>query len=365
MYAGQTNILGGAGNDRFTVMSTTSGLHPESTRRVDFIAGPLNVQGQGGSNTIRVVDSGDDNPNTGTYRGATVSGLDMPPGGAITFASADVVEIRLGANDDVFYVPETSASVTARLMMGGGFDTVYIGTVAGAEGSGNLDAIQGDIRIEGQGPEADDSLFFNDQSNTLPKSFTVTNDPRVEDLLLQDGRTWHVDETTVSRGGGAVRYRTMESVVINAGLGGDVISIEATHREQAISGKNSTFSVNSGAGHDSIIVGSTLGGMTPFAIDVSDAPSPGSGIPLLVNGQAGIDSVEFNDGSSTVDTALAFAERKFDILLPGSGTLRIEDILELDLLVQRLGAGGGCAFELSLERLPCCCEGRADQFAAG
>ena len=149
---GTTYVHGGAGDDTITVGTTPTGLHPNSLRRVDFVAGTLHINGDDGSDTIVVDDSGDDNANVGTYTGNAVTGLDMA--GSIVFDSPDNITIQLGAQADTFYVPATNAGLTTTLKTGGGFDKVYIGTVAGQESEGMLSGIQGVFNIDGEGPEA-------------------------------------------------------------------------------------------------------------------------------------------------------------------------------------------------------------------
>ena len=66
---GTTRIHGNDGEDAITVGSTATGLHPNSLRRVDFVAGPLILYGDDGLDSLIVDDSGDDNPNVGMYQG--------------------------------------------------------------------------------------------------------------------------------------------------------------------------------------------------------------------------------------------------------------------------------------------------------
>ncbi|MCR9293672.1 MAG: dockerin type I domain-containing protein [bacterium] len=170
-----TNVRAGDGDDTLTVGSSRTGLNPDSTRRVDFVFGSLNLHGDGGSNTIIVDDSGEDDANTGTYDGNSVLGLDMPATGSINLNSAVTVQVKLGAQNDTFYVPTTNNAVVTTLQTGGGFDTVYVGTTKGNEAAGDLSRIHGDFVIEGQGPRAQDLVYFNDQSSTGNHTFRVSN----------------------------------------------------------------------------------------------------------------------------------------------------------------------------------------------
>ena len=320
---GTTTVHGGAGEDKLTVGSTPFGLHPASLRRVDFVAGELHLNGGDDIDTIVVDDSGDDNQNTGAYAGDRVTGLDMVPTGAIIFDAPDDITIQLGAQADTFYVPQTTAGLTTRLMTGGGFDRVYVGTTQGHEDEGTLDGIQGEFRIDGEGPEAKDALYFNDQSNTSSQSFVVSNALDAE-FTLGDGRPWRFDTTTVERSGmHAVYYRRMETVVLNAGEENDIVNLHATHREQSPDGgKNSSFTVNGGGGDDTINLGAIVPGgfsLASFAMHTGAAlPTPADvrGIPVMVNGGDGSDTVHFRDSASTADTDLAFAEMTFADIFP-------------------------------------------------
>jgi hypothetical protein len=202
---GSSYVHGGLGDDTITVGSTPTGLYPSSLRRVDFVAGPLLVDGEDGPDTIIVEDSGDDNANTGTYEGATVTGLDMS--GSVTFASADHIEIRLGAQADTFYVAATTEGLTTTLNTGGGFDKVYLGTHEGSEYSGSLDGFQGSLIIEAEGPETGDTIYFNDMDNTADQTYVFSNEVTDKRKLLNK-EDWPIDTTTVSRTGTAnILYR--------------------------------------------------------------------------------------------------------------------------------------------------------------
>jgi hypothetical protein len=321
---GQTSIFGGDGDDMLSVGSTVTGLQPNDTHQVDFVYGSLLLDGEGGdNNTLIVDDSGDDKDNVGRYEGTTVYGLGMPQG-SVSFANAAHVEILLGVGKDAFYVPATSAEIALTLNTGGGVDSVYVGTVAGMEDTGSLDAIQGDIMIEGQGPDTGDRLYLNDQANSNPMQSYRFHNEITGERGLTDGAMWPVDTTNFSRSGTAnVLYRSMEIVVLNAGTGDDFINVESTHREQdVLGGKGSSLSINAGGGNDTINIGERVDGvytLDSFAIDLV-TPSYGSikGIPVLVNGQGGVDSVHFLDSASSANTNLAFAQRDFAELFPAS-----------------------------------------------
>src|SRR3990172_4575239 len=298
--------------DTITVGSTETGLHPDSLRRVDFIAGELHLNGGADLDTILVDDSGDDNANIGAYVGDAVTGLDMA--GTVIFDAPDNLSIQLGAQDDTFYVPATNADLITTLNSGGGFDRVYIGTIAGSESQGSLNAIQGAFFIDGDGPEARDELYLNDQSDMAGQTFGISNE--LEPIVkLEDGRLWRFDTTTVERSNMAnIFYRRIETVVVNAGQADDTINLRGTHREQdTLGGKNSTFTINAGSGDDTINLGDPVNGgysLAGFGIETGLPTADGiRGIPVMINGQDGYDAVQFSDSASTVDTDMAFAKK--------------------------------------------------------
>ncbi|MCK7519064.1 MAG: hypothetical protein MZV64_15735 [Ignavibacteriales bacterium] len=196
------------------------------------------------------------------HLGDRVIGLDMAATGAIIFDTPDDITIQLGAQADTFYVPATTAGLTTKLRMGGGFDKVYVGTVEGAEQGRHADNIQGEFIIDGEGPESQDELFLNDQSNEVGQTFTVSNELKHPAAIDDGTRPGKLDTTTVERSGmHSITYRRMETVALNAGTADDLINLEGTHREQsAIGGLSSTFTVNAGLGDDTVHLGAPVAG---------------------------------------------------------------------------------------------------------
>jgi hypothetical protein len=117
------------------------------------------------------------------------------------------------------------------------------------------------LYLDAEGAEANDEIYFNDQSDASGQTYAISNE--LEPLVtLPDGTPWHFDTTTVERSGMAnVYYRRFETVVLNAGEGDDTVNLQGTHREQDPNGgNNSTFTVNGGAGNDTINVGQPVSG---------------------------------------------------------------------------------------------------------
>ena len=124
---GATTILAGAGADDVTVSNNTD--------LVDDIGGLLEIQGEGGADTLKVDDSGDNagtakltlfghgSGNTGTLTPTQITGLDM--GGSITYGSVEFLDILLGTGDDHFTIVDTHAETTT-LDAGSGDDIIDV-----------------------------------------------------------------------------------------------------------------------------------------------------------------------------------------------------------------------------------------------
>ena len=194
-FGGTTSVAGGT-DTTITVGSSLTGLHAETLNRLAFIDGAVSLQAK----NIVLDDSGNDQNTTATLDGDQVDGL-MP--GTVTLA-ADSITTKLGANDDTFHIPATATAQTFRLEAGGGYDTVYLGTGAGAEGGGTLDGLEGDLWIDGGSVlKGLDTLFLNDQDTLSPQIYTVTND---YDWTVATNDAYTTDTTTITRGGDVMTF---------------------------------------------------------------------------------------------------------------------------------------------------------------
>jgi hypothetical protein len=321
---GITHVLGGAGNDTLAVSSTGSGLHPDNAGRVDHVLGRLVLDGQQGNDTIVLDDTGSFASKTGTLQGHTASGLGMP--GQVEFIAPENLQILLGQGADQLFVAAIDAGLTVQLDTGTGQDTVTVGRTAGHSRGGTLAGIQGLLRLNGNGPEAEDLLVLDDSATRTGQSWRITNAPAAMDTVV-DGTALNFDITTVERSGlaaGAIQYQRMETVVLDAGAGNDTIDLQGTQRETAGDGKNATFAVNGGAGDDTITIGTPVaGGGYSLAHFLIDLPSTAQdqrhgGIPVMVNGQDGYDTLRFLDTSSTAATNLLFVNRQFQDIFPAT-----------------------------------------------
>jgi len=118
-FGGATSIDGGT-NTTITLASSTSGLHPSTPRRVAFLDGRVSLS----ASQIVMDDSGNDQSTLGAFAANQVTGLGMP--GSVTLIGTPSTTVKLGANDDVFYLPTTANGQSVRLEAGGGYDTVYV-----------------------------------------------------------------------------------------------------------------------------------------------------------------------------------------------------------------------------------------------
>jgi hypothetical protein len=318
-FGGRTTVEGGT-KTTVTVGSTPDGLHPAQVRRVSFIAGDLNISAA----NIVLDDFGNDRPTVGTLDSDGVTGLGMQ--GAIQFVGTPSVTIKLGANDDTFYVPGTASGQTVLLESGGGFDTTYIGTRSDSESTGSLAGMLGTLQIDGGSVLSGlNTLFLNDQSTTTPQSFIVEND---YDWTKPGNSANSRDTTTITRSGvPIVQFTQQEIVALNGGSGGNTIDVLQTHREQSTDrSASSTFTINAGAGSDVITLGKTIRStgtrsMESFQQEIGapsfngETPSP-RGIPVLINGQGGTDVVNVDDSASTRSSKLGLTQKTFRELFP-------------------------------------------------
>src|SRR5262249_46395061 len=171
----------------------------------------------------------------------------------------EVVRLNTSTGDDTVQVLSTSAAATTVLSLksGGGKDRAIVG------GAGSLDGIRGLLNIGGRkisdGPP-DDTLVVNDSADLDANSYRLTGN-----FGGQPGDTY----TQVWRNGTMLlNAGNMRSHAFYAGAKGDVIRAEDVLIPTA---------VNAGAGHDRVQM----------------LLSHGTFAPLWVNGQAGIDTLDY------------------------------------------------------------------------
>jgi Ca2+-binding RTX toxin-like protein len=292
-------VHAGDGDDTIRVESTAYGLNPASMRRVDFIAGPVYLDGEDGNDFVILNDMGDDIVNSGTFENGAVTGLGIT--GSVRFTdTSEQLEVDLGAQNDSFYVRTTPSWLTTRIKMGEGFDTTYVGS-----GSNSLDDILGPLYIEGELPYADDVLFVNDYGDSSDNTYTISSE-NIGVIEVPDPNNpiqtieLPVNETTIQRTGAAViKYQTVEKVSLNTGAGDDTVNLLSTHLElDPLEGNNSVFVINGGDGDDE------------FYLDNNQSMED-IDIRVIVDGAGGSNSVFFDHSASTEANTLAFIGKTF------------------------------------------------------
>ncbi len=235
--AAVTTVNGGPGNDTINVGS----LAPAVGGTVNAIAGALFVNGQGGTDTVNVDDTGDPDDNTGLLTSTTLTGLGMGPAG-LTYGTVEFLNLNLGSGHDTLNVRSTHANTDTTVNAGPGNDTINVGSLAPAVG-GNVNAIAGALIVNGQG--GSDTLNVDDTA----------------DVLANVGQLTATTITGLGMGDG-ITYGTLEFLNVNLGAGGDTFVIVSTHAGET--------NVRANGGADTVYVGSIAGLTHIYGGDGSD-----------------------------------------------------------------------------------------------
>ena len=345
---GTTHLYTGAGNDSVVVGATLFGLHPSDLRTADFVNGVLIIDGQDGNDTVQIDDSGDSAPNTGSYSGGTLSGLDMT--GSINYMAVENLEIDLGAQNDTFYVKGVPLNQNTTLNMGGGFDTVFLGDGSSSDTSHNLDGFLGTLILSSGDPSAGDNLYIHDQGTTAGKTYTIDR-AYYRTVALQGGGTLDEYKTTITRGGHAVViFDTTETVVLRTTSGNDVINLYAPQREEDPGGGHgSTFTIMAGDGNDILNLGKFIdgSGTTLGLIDILVMVDMGNGNDA-VNFTQNLNVQEGANGVLTLDAttgySLAFIRRTFAQAFPSDTTAWLNLFRNINIFNQSASALAASVF---------------------
>jgi hypothetical protein len=286
-FTSSTTINTGTGSDVIDVEATTRPLIIQEQgssndvvhisqvgHTLSNIQGTVTVNGNSGTDTLNVNDQ---NGPAGALTYAMASNAVSRGGAAaINYTAINVVVVNGSNGPDTYNITGTESFFSTTVNGGGGGNTVNVFATSGAlavnSGSGNdvinvgsggggstINNIQGNVTVNGQAGL--NSLFINDQGN-----------PPVP------GRVYTITSTAVSRTGppvavGTITYSNIQTLVVN-GSSNYVVQSTPT---------GTTTTLNCGPGDDTIAIGNagnTLDGIQGL---------------LTVNGQAGNNSLTFND----------------------------------------------------------------------
>ena len=284
----QTMLQTGDGDDTVNASSDA----PLNLGTVNTVAGPLTVDGQGGSDTLFVSDLGDALANSGRLTSSLLTGLGTA---GITYAGIELLNIQLGAGDDRFDVLSTNASTVTTTRAGPGHDTVNVSSDAPAN-LGTVAGIAGHLIVDGEG--GSNTLNVSDAGNTGPSVGTLTS----------------TDLTGLGTAG--ITYAGLETLNLQLGSGSDVFSVQSTFG-------GALTTLLTGSGDDTVNVSSDA------------ATVAGIAGHLIVDGQGGSDTMNLSDAGNPAGNAGTLTSTD----LIGLGTAGIT-YAGLKFLTVQLGSGG-------------------------
>nr|MCU0981157.1 hypothetical protein [Pirellulaceae bacterium] len=120
-------------------------------------------------------------------------------------------------------------------------------------------------------------------------------------------RTYEVTSTTVGWGGGTqVTYATVESLVLDAGSGGDIVNVRSSAAATPIT-------INADGGDDNVNVGSLGNSLDSILGTVGVSGGAGATDALVINDQGDTDSNSYTITNTTVNRGGA-AQVSYDTL---------------------------------------------------
>jgi hypothetical protein len=266
-----TTLESGSSDDTINVLRTTGKLTVDTETadfgdhvvvgqagRIQGIQGALNITASDrfGRYDLTLDDSADPTAQTVGVASSSVD-FDILPSPIVFNSSANispVVTINGGNGADNFFVSSMPGNL--EIKGGGGNDSVFVGNAT----NNTLDGVTGNLDFIGG--DGTDTVTINDQGTTTPQTF--------EQFITRDIERLN----SAGPGTGDVRVDpTTESLVLNAGSGGNIFNIDDTE-------SNVTETLNTGLGVDTVNVKGTHGA-------------------LVVNGQGGADTVNVLPSSAT------------------------------------------------------------------
>jgi len=151
--SGETTVNAGADDDTVNIGS----FAPAPGGTVNGIDALVVVSGGGGSDKLRVDDTGDTDANSGVLTATTLSGLGMT--GGITYLDLETLEISLGLGGDHFDILGTmrrdDASTNTVVNAGAGNDVVTVSLDAAIDGPLTVNLQEGDDTLDASGSSLD------------------------------------------------------------------------------------------------------------------------------------------------------------------------------------------------------------------
>jgi Ca2+-binding RTX toxin-like protein len=200
------------------------------TGNLDVVRGFVTVNGQLGSNTVELHDDQASFSDTYTITHDRVTRSDVFFG-ELRYGTVQNLILNAQDGNNTIDVHSTASGTLVTINAGDGNDLINLGA---ANGSGDLNNLPSEIRVNGQGDTraqggAGDRLHVNDVDH--PNA----------------AMTYVVGPVTLNRAGPFfMRYGTMESLVINAAPSNDTIDVQGTTATTPVT-------VNANAGNDTLL----------------------------------------------------------------------------------------------------------------
>ncbi|MEM8678134.1 MAG: hypothetical protein AAGF97_02160, partial [Planctomycetota bacterium] len=214
----------GAENDQVTVA--------DGSHTLEGVLGVLNLEGDAGTDTLTVDDSGDADNEDGTLTTSQLTGLGMGANASIGYGGFEQLELKLGGsgNAAASQLAISGTSTPTEIDLGGGNDEVVL--------AGTLDNYAANLDLRGNLADADALAL----SFSLPVSFEL-------------------DTTTLnsSAAAGTIHYSGLSAINANLSDGEDIVTIH---------GAGAGLALNTGGGADTVVINDlSVAGMVDLGDD--------------------------------------------------------------------------------------------------
>jgi hypothetical protein len=270
---------------------------------VNDINALLTIKGGTGVDVLNVDDSGDTTDNNGVLTDTQLTGLGMA--GHIDYGTFEILNIGLGAGNDVFTIRSTHAGMT-NLSAAQGNDTITI------------EAVYGETIVKGEA--GNDAIHIGNPDrllNNIAAQLVVKGGAGVDSLTVDDSgdmadNAGNLTDTQLTGLGmaGRIDYGSFETLDVRLGSGSDVFNIRGTHKglTQLDTGNgNDTVNIEAIAGETNVAAGA---GNDTVNISSFDRLTSGIEKPLTVKGGTGNDSLNLDDSGNTVGGAGILSEHQ-------------------------------------------------------